>query len=50
MLKRYASNLAETGGMPMYWLELERKLNKSEAFDLLDTWIETRANTPAIRP
>lgn len=43
MLQRYANNLAETGGVPMYWLELERKLNKSEAFDLLDTWIETRA-------
>lgn len=42
LLQRYANNMAETGGVPLYWLGVERRLTKSEATDLLDTWIETR--------
>ena len=47
LLERYASNLAETGGVPLYWIGLDRKVSKSEAQDLLDTWIETRSKYAA---
>lgn len=44
LLQRYVNNLAETGGIPEYWIGVERVLrSKSEATDLLDAWIETRA-------
>lgn len=43
LLQRYVNNLAESGGIPQYWLELTRKMNKSEATDVLTNWIETRA-------
>lgn len=46
LLQRYANNLAETGGVPIYWLGVERRLSKSEAADLLETWIETRSANP----
>ncbi len=51
LLQRYADNLAQTGGVPLYWLGIERKLSKSEAQDLLDQWVESRtvhAGHPAI--
>ena len=51
MLQRYASRIAETGGTPLYWLEIDRKLNQSEANDLLDRWVESRtrrAGEPAL--
>jgi HK97 family phage portal protein len=51
LLQRYVDNLAQTGGIPLYWLGIERKLNKSEADDLLAAWVESRtmhAGHPAI--
>jgi HK97 family phage portal protein len=51
LLQRYANNLAETGGTPLYWLGVERRINPSEGRDLLDTWIESRtkyAGHPAL--
>ncbi|OFB37965.1 hypothetical protein BA059_16855 [Mycolicibacterium sp. (ex Dasyatis americana)] len=43
MLQRYANKIAETGGTPMYWLGVDRRLNETEASDLLDRWVESRA-------
>lgn len=51
LLQRYANNLAETGGVPLYWLGIERRLTPSEGKDLLANWIESRgenAGHPAI--
>lgn len=51
ILQRYAATLAETGGTPLYWLEVERRLNPAEGKDLLETWIESRtkyAGHPAL--
>lgn len=47
LLQRYAQQLAETGGVPLYWLGIERRLAPSEAKDLLETWVETRSANPA---
>lgn len=47
LLQKYAHNLAETGGVPLYWIGVDRRISKSEASDLLETWIETRAQNPA---
>jgi len=43
LLQRYANKIAETGGTPMYWMEVERRLNQSESEDLLNRWVESRA-------
>lgn len=51
LLQRYANNLAESGGVPLYWMSIERKITESEGRDLLDRWIESRAKNagqPAI--
>lgn len=51
ILQRYASTLAETGGTPMYWLGVDRRMSPAEGKDLLETWIESRtkyAGHPAI--
>lgn len=51
LLQRYAHRLAETGGTPHYWLGVERRLNKTEADDLLGQWVESRtanAGYPAL--
>lgn len=51
LLQRYANNLAETGGVPLYWIGVERRLTQSEGTDLMDQWIESRtkyAGYPAI--
>lgn len=51
LLQRYVTSLAETGGVPLYWIGVQRRLTKSEATDLLDQWIETRSQNvgqPAI--
>lgn len=51
LLQRYAERIAETGGTPMYWLEVDRRLNEAEAADLLDRWVESRvrrAGEPAL--
>ena len=43
LLQRYVKNLTETGGVPLYWLGVDRKITESEARDLMDRWIESRA-------
>ncbi|AVO21609.1 portal protein [Mycobacterium phage MooMoo] len=51
LLQRYVQNLSQTGGVPMYWLEVARRLNAGEADDLLDSWVESRkrrAGEPAL--
>jgi HK97 family phage portal protein len=51
MLQRYANKIAETGGTPMYWMEIDRTLNQAEAEDLLNRWVESRirrAGEPAL--
>lgn len=51
LLQRYVTSLAETGGVPLYWIGVNRRLQKSEANDLLEQWIETRTQNvgqPAI--
>lgn len=51
LLQRYANKIAENGGTPLYWLEIERRLNPSEGTDLLDAWAESRmrrAGEPAL--
>lgn len=51
LLQRYTQNLAETGGVPLYWLGIDRKITESEARDLMDRWIESRtryAGHPAL--
>jgi HK97 family phage portal protein len=44
LLQRYVKNLAETGGTPLYWLGVDRKISESEGRDMMDRWIESRAN------
>lgn len=51
LLQRYANRIAETGGTPLYWMEIDRRLSPSEANDLLDRWVESRirrAGEPAL--
>jgi HK97 family phage portal protein len=51
LLQRYADRIAETGGTPLYWLEVDRRLNETEGSDLLDRWVESRirrAGEPAL--
>ncbi len=43
LLQRYANNLAETGGIPLYWMEIQRQISESEGRDILQRWIETRS-------
>ena len=43
LLQRYADRLAETGGVPLYWMSLERKITESEGRDLIARWVESRA-------
>jgi hypothetical protein len=43
LLQRYVNTLAETGGVPLYWIELERKISQSEGIDILTRWMESRA-------
>jgi HK97 family phage portal protein len=51
LLQKYAQHLTETGGVPVYWIGLKRKITRSEGQDLLADWIESRtknAGYPAI--
>ncbi len=51
LLQRYVGKIAETGGTPLYWLEVERRLSQAEANDMLDRWVESRmrhAGEPAV--
>lgn len=51
LLHRYAEKVISTGGIPLYWVGVQRQLKKTEAVDLLEQWVETRtrhAGEPAI--
>lgn len=51
LLQRYAQKIAETGGTPLYWMEIDRRLNEAEANDLLTRWVDSRtrrAGEPAL--
>lgn len=51
LLQRYASRLAETGGVPQYWINVPKFINQTEADDLLEIWINSRvrnAGYPAV--
>lgn len=42
VLGRYAQNLAKTGGVPHYVVNVERSLSKTEADDMLEQWVDSR--------
>lgn len=42
LLQRYTDHIAATGGTPLWWLNIERRLTESEGRDILDRWIESR--------
>jgi hypothetical protein len=51
LLQRYVGELAKTGGVPLYWMELERRITAGEGTDILERWKETRtknAGHPAL--
>jgi HK97 family phage portal protein len=51
LLQRYAERIAETGGTPLYWLEVAKSLTKKQADEMLDIWLESRrerAGQPAV--
>jgi HK97 family phage portal protein len=51
LLQRYVGELAKTGGVPLYWMELERRITASEGTDIMERWKETRtqnAGHPAL--
>jgi HK97 family phage portal protein len=51
LLERYAYQLAETGGVPHYWIGVDPRLTKEQAADLLEQWLESRrmhAGQPAM--
>jgi HK97 family phage portal protein len=51
VLQKFAQEVATTGGRPIYWIENPRRLDKAQADDLLDQWVESRARNlgkPAI--
>lgn len=43
VLEKYVAEVVKTGGRPLYWLESQKRLNKDEANELLDQWVESRA-------
>ena len=42
VLQRYVMKLAETGGVPHYWIGVEKYLNQSQSDELLDMWVASR--------
>lgn len=51
LLRRYAERIAETGGVPHYWIGIDARLNQAQAMDYLDQWVESRqrhAGHPAL--
>ena len=42
LLARYASEIAEGGGVPKYVLEVDQRLNKAQADELLEQWWASR--------
>jgi HK97 family phage portal protein len=42
LLQKYAGTLAETGGVPHYWIGVKNWLNPTEAEELLDGWVASR--------
>jgi phage portal protein BeeE len=50
VLARYAAEVAQGGGIPYYWLESERRLDKATADDLQDQFWRSRTQAPARPP
>lgn len=50
VLARYVAEVAEGGGIPYYWLESERRLNKTESDELKDQWWRARVQNPGQAP
>jgi len=51
LLQRYAHKLAETGGVPLYWINIDRTLTSQQMQDLLTQWTDSRrlrAAEPAV--
>lgn len=51
VLQRQIEDVAKNGGVPPYILEVQRRLGKAEADELLDQWMDSRARStgsPAI--
>jgi phage portal protein BeeE len=44
LLEKYARNIVDTGGAPIYTLETESDLDPDDAQDLLNQWIVSRQN------
>ena len=42
LLQRYSNRLAETGGTLKEWFNVDRRINRSEAADLMESYIESR--------
>lgn len=42
VLARYVAELVESGGVPQYWIEIEKRLSQTEADDLLEQWVASR--------
>lgn len=42
VLQRYAQTLAETGGVPHYWIGVKNWLSPTEAEELLEGWVTSR--------
>jgi HK97 family phage portal protein len=47
LLQRYANTLAETGGVPLYWIGVNRRLSGTEGSDLIQQWVDSRSANPA---
>jgi HK97 family phage portal protein len=51
LLQKYAERIAETGGTPLYWLEVAKSLTQTQADDMLEVWVKSRqkhAGQPAV--
>lgn len=42
LLVRLVQTIAEQGGVPMYWLESEKMIQRPEAEAMLDEWVDSR--------
>jgi HK97 family phage portal protein len=42
LLTRLVQTITEQGGVPPYWLETDKILNRPQANDLLDEWVDSR--------
>jgi len=42
LLMKLTQTIAEQGGVPAYWLETDKVLNRGQAIELLDEWVDSR--------